>query len=200
MSARALNLVIVIPALIALGLASAAMPGAARPRYTRFVASPLPQHAVGDFDGDGQMDVANISERAIGHQDISIALSGSPDAIRLDAAVSALIEGDIDHDGDLDLLATTPSGDVLIWVNDGHGRFTRQEPSPRRAIAGDPVVASTDQQSVSFVTAGGWGLEAPVRAHRAFIARAIRPPTVTRAVSRDRQLLPALRAPPCSLL
>ena len=200
MSARALNLVIVIPALIALGLASAAMPGAARPRYTRFVASPLPQHAVGDFDGDGQMDVANISERAIGHQDISIALSGSADAIRLDAAVSALIEGDIDHDGDLDLLATTPSGDVLIWVNDGHGRFTRQEPSPRRAIAGDPVVASTDQQSVSFVTAGGWGLEAPVRAHRAFIARAIRPPTVTRAVSRDRQLLPALRAPPCSLL
>jgi hypothetical protein len=200
MSARWLTLVLAVSALVALGVASTIVPGRTPSRYTRFVAAPLPQHAIGDFDGDGRMDVANISARSTGHQGISIALSGSADAVRLDTSVSALIEGDFDHDGDLDLLATTPSGDVLVWVNDGHGRFTRQDPSPRRAIAGEPVVVSTDSQSVSVVTAGGFVLEARVRAQRAFVARAIRPPTAIRIVSRDRQLVPPLRAPPSSLL
>jgi hypothetical protein len=200
MRARALNLAIAISALAALGVAATIVPGGPRSRYTRFVATPLPQHAIGDFDGDGRPDVANISARSSGHQDISIALSGSTDAIRLDASVSALIEGDFDHDGDLDLLATTPSGDVLIWVNDGHGRFTRQAPSPRRAIAGEPVFASSADPSVSVVAADGWVLEAPVRAHGAVVARAIRPPTAIRVVSRGRQLVPQFRAPPITLL
>jgi hypothetical protein len=200
MRARALNLAIAVSALVALGVAATIVPNGAPSRYTRFVAAPLPQHAVGDFDGDGRLDVANISARSSGHQDISIALSGSTDAIQIDASVSALIEGDFDHDGDLDLLATTPSGDVLIWVNDGHGRFTRQVPSPRRAIAGEPVLASTGDSSVSVVAAEGWVLEAPIRAHRAIVARAIRPPTAARTVSRDRQLVPPLRAPPITLL
>jgi FG-GAP-like repeat len=200
MRARALNLAIAVSALAALGVVATIVPSPSRSRYTRFVAAPLPQHAVGDFDGDGRPDVANISARGADHQDISIALSGSADAIRLDAAVSALIEEDFDHDGDLDLLATTPSGDVLIWVNDGHGRFTRQEPSQRRAIAGESAIASTGDPSVTVVTADGWVLEAPVRAYRAVVARAIRPPTAARVVSRNRQLVPPLRAPPVTLL
>jgi hypothetical protein len=200
MRSRALNLAIVVSALVALGVAATMMPTEARSRYTRFVAQPLPQHAIGDFDGDGRPDIANISARSSGRQDISIALSGSTDDVRLDASVSALIEGDFDHDGDLDLLATTPSGDVLVWVNDGHGRFTRQEPSPRRAITGEPVLASTADPSVTVVAAAGWVLEAPIRAHRAVVARAIRPPTAISVVSPDRQLVPALRAPPVTVL
>jgi hypothetical protein len=200
MRARALNLAIVVSAVVALGVAAAIVPSGSRGRYTRFVAPPLPQHAIGDFDGDGQLDVANISARSSGRQDISIALSGSAGDVRLDASVSALIEGDFDHDGDLDLLATTPSGQVLIWVNDGHGRFTRQEPSQQRTIAGEPVLASAGDSSVSVVAADGWVLEAPVRAHRAVVARSIRPPTSISIVSRDRQLVPQFRAPPAAAL
>ena len=200
MRARALNLAIVVSAVVAFGVAAAIAPTGSRGRYTRFVAPPLPQHAIGDFDGDGQLDVANISARSSGRQDISIALSGSAGDIRLDASVSALIEGDFDHDGDLDLLATTPSGQVLLWVNDGHGRFTRQEPSQRRTIAGEPVLASAGDPSVSVVAVDGWVLEAPVRAHRAVVARAIRPPTSISIVSRDRQLVPQFRAPPAAVL
>jgi hypothetical protein len=200
MRARALNLAIAVSALVALGVAATLLPTGSRARYTRFVAPPLPQHAIGDFDGDGQPDVANITARSSGRHDISIALSGSADDIRLDASVSALIEGDFDHDGDLDLLATTPSGDILLWVNDGHGRFTRQEPSPRRALAGDPVLASIADPSITVVTADGWVLESPVRAHRAVVLRSIRPPTIVGVISRDRQLVPALRAPPVSVL
>ena len=200
MRARALNVAIAFAALVALGVAATIVPSGPQSRYTRFVAASLPQHAIGDFDGDGRPDVANISAHGSGHQDISIALSGSTDDIRLDASVSALIEGDFDHDGDLDLLATTPSGDVLIWVNDGHGRFTRQAPAPRRALTGDPVFASTADPSVTFAAVDGWVLEAPVRAHQAVVARAIRPPTASRVVSRGRQLVPQFRAPPVTAL
>ena len=200
MRARTLNLAIAISALVAFGVAGTLLPTGSRSRYTRFVAPPLPQHAIGDFDGDGQPDVANITAQSSGRQDISIALSGSADDIRLDASVSALIEGDFDHDGDLDLLATTASGDVLVWVNDGHGRFTRQEPSPRRNIAGDPALASTVDPSITVVAADGWVLESPIRAHRAVVSRSVRPPTAIGVISRDRQLGPALRAPPVSLL
>jgi hypothetical protein len=200
MRARTLNLAVAVSALVALGVAGTLLPTGTHSHYTRFVAPPLPQHAIGDFDGDGQPDVANITARSSGRQDISIALSGSDDDIRLDASVSALIEGDFDHDGDLDLLATTPSGDVVVWVNDGHGRFTRQEPSPRRALAGDPVLASIADPSITVVVSDGWVLESPVRAHRAVVARSIRPPTAITVVSRDRQLVPSLRAPPVTVL
>ena len=200
MRARTLHLAIAVSALVALGVAGTLLPTGSRSRYTRFVARPLPQHAIGDFDGDGQPDVANITARSSGRQDISIALSGSADDVRLDASVSALIEGDFDHDGDLDLLATTPSGDVLVWVNDGHGRFTRQEPSPRRALAGDPVLASIADPSITVVASDGWVLESPVRAYRAVVVRSIRPPTAIGVTFRDRQLVPALRAPPVTVL
>jgi hypothetical protein len=200
MRAHALNLAIGLSGLVALGVAATIVPNGSRSRYTRFVAAPLPQHAIGDFDGDGQPDVANISARSSGGQGILIALSGSAGDIRLDASVSALIEGDFDHDGDLDLLATTPSGEVLIWVNDGHGRFTRQEPSQRRTIAGEPAWASASDPSFTMVAADSWVLEAPIRAHRAVVALAIRPPTSIHVDSRDRQLVPALRAPPDAVL
>jgi hypothetical protein len=50
-------------------------------------------------------------------------LSGDP-ADGLVAAVTA----DIDADGDLDVVATDRALNLLIWVNDGTGRLTRQRP------------------------------------------------------------------------
>jgi hypothetical protein len=198
MSARRLDLALIVLALIALGVASASVPGGRQARFTRFIAAPLPQHAIGDFDGDGRLDVANIV--GAGRQEIFVALSGSADTIRLDASVSALIEGDFDQDGDLDLLATTPTGDVLVWVNDGHGRFTRQVPSQTSAMAGESSLTSSGGQSASVLTAASSVLDAPVRRQRLVITLAIRPSTTAAIVSRDRRLVPPLRAPPSPIL
>jgi len=42
----------------------------------------------------------------------------------------AVIAADIDADGDIDVVATDGSLDLLVWVNDGTGHFTRKRPAP----------------------------------------------------------------------
>jgi len=162
---------------------------------TQFVPTPLPQHATGDFDGDGRPDVARI-QNPDGLAHIFVRLSGSSAAVRLDGIFAAVIDGDIDHDGDLDLIAATASGDVLIWLNDGHGRFTPQERSPARGFASEPVVVSSERNQPVAV-----GVTAPVitsgnRVETAVVAAQIRPPTAPLAFNLNFLLLPSLRAPP----
>src|SRR5207245_2837223 len=98
-----------------------------------------PQRAQGDFDGDGRVDTALIQDRADARR-ISIRLSGSSSPVDLDATVTGVVQGDVDHDGDLALIAATPSGDLLIWINDGHGRFTRQPESDTRGLSSEPAI------------------------------------------------------------
>jgi hypothetical protein len=67
----------------------------------------------------------------------SAAPPGLPFAIRQslrdsgDDLVSA-VAADVDADGDLDVVATDGSLDLLVFVNDGNGRYTRREPAPTR--------------------------------------------------------------------
>ncbi len=159
-----------------------------------------PQVAVGDFDGDGHSDVARIATRGgIGRRDVSIALSSAEgDELHLDGAVFALVEGDIDHDGDLDLLATTPSGGLLVWLNDGHGRFTRQASSPRHSFAGESGVGSTTTNTVATALTNASVLPSRLDGMRGVVVQASRPPNAVGSPNRVRLLLPPLRAPPLS--
>src|SRR5262245_47088413 len=110
--------------------------------FTPYSANTPPQRAQGDFDGDGRVDTALIQDRA-GTTLISIQLSGSSLPVDLEGGVTSVVEGDVDRDGDLDLVAATPSGDLLIWINDGRGRFTRQPASNTRGVSSEPVVVQT---------------------------------------------------------
>jgi hypothetical protein len=120
--------------------------GRPAPSRTPFVARALPQRAFGDLDGDGRSDVASIQDSGR-ESHILLGLSGSSTHIELTTAVSALVEGDIDHDGDLDLVAATPAGGVIVWLNDGHGNFTRQPPTHDGGLSAVPSLTSAVEHS-----------------------------------------------------
>ena len=170
---------------------------ARRTPLTPFVPQPLPQTAHGDFDGDGRSDVAFVPDRAESGR-LSVRLSGSPDAIDLGATVTGVIESDIDQDGDLDLVAVTPSSDVLVWINDGRGHFTRRQTSPTPGLCDQPVMGDP-----VFLRPFALGMPAPVvapgnRADTAVVVAHVRPPTSPESFDFACLLLPSLRAPPVS--
>jgi hypothetical protein len=165
---------------------------------TPFVPQAPPQRAFGDFDGDGRVDAA-LLEGVTGDRRISVKLSGSIAAVRLDATVTGIIEGDIDHDGDLDLVAATSSGDVLVWLNDGHGRFTRQAASPTRGVSGEPVLNRTIWPESMAIGIRAPLLPSPDRRDAIVSVTRIRAPAAGIARDVPGFAFPALRAPPARL-
>jgi hypothetical protein len=164
--------------------------------FAPFVPQAPPERALGDFDGDGRMDTALVQDRA-GDRHISIQLSRSASIIRLDASVIGVIESDVDHDGDLDLVAATPSGDVLIWLNDGYGRFTRQAASTNaRDLSGALVLVQTVWPESMAVGIRAPFVASPAQGHAIFLLTKARPPTTLVAFDSPTPILPPLRAPP----
>lgn len=166
--------------------------------FAPFVPQAPPQWALGDFDGDGRVDTALVLDRT-GDRRISVQLSGSRAAVHLEAPVSGVIENDIDHDGDLDLVAATPTGDVLIWLNDGHGRFTRQAASRMPGFTSEPGVIHASWPEAPAAGISAPVLSAPAGGETAVVATRVRPPTARAFRAVRRTILPALRAPPSSL-
>jgi len=168
------------------------------PGFTPFVPQALPQGAPGDFDGDGRPDVALIQDGVDGHH-VSVRLSGSPGAVMLDAEVVGVIAADIDHDGDVDLVTTAPSGQVLNWLNDGRGRFTRQQALPSDSLSSVMIVGnSLRDEPVALGATAPLG-DPGTRNQTAVLVTRIRPPTDPLAFDLNFLLLQSLRAPPLSV-
>src|SRR5260370_15021280 len=92
--------------------------------------------AAGDVDGDGLCDLyfcgldgPNALYRKLGNwkfQDVTAAAGVACPELDATGAVFA----DIDGDGDLDLIVNSLGGGTHIFINDGHGYFTRQTNTP----------------------------------------------------------------------
>ena len=149
------------------------------PRCGRwFCADQLPQSgsavAVGDFDGDGRPDLlladtgrllSTLGPLTLLHNDGEMHFSDVTARAGLAGygAWSAIF-GDLDNDGDADLVlggrsATEPAsehGDVLVFYNDGHGRFAPPVTSTRWG-AGVPLaldLADLDQDGRLDIVVG----------------------------------------------
>jgi len=72
----------------------------------------------------------------------------------------AMVASDIDADGDLDLVASDGSLDLIVWINDGTGHLTRRYAHPSGGWSQDASTADSDsrQASVSAVTSGSISL------------------------------------------
>jgi hypothetical protein len=163
--------------------------------FTTYRNSTPPHRAQGDFDGDGRVDTAVIQERA-GESRLSIQLSSSVSEFDLELSVTSVAEGDIDHDGDLDLVTATASGDLAIWLNDGHGRFTRQRASTTRALSSDAVVLEPTSHALSVIRSDTIPLQSLTLRDVPLTTEAIRSPAPSNVHVVQSVIPPPLRAPP----
>jgi hypothetical protein len=160
----------------------------------------LPQRAAANFDTDGRPDLAVIQDDR-GGSHVSVTLSGSPDAVTLEVNAVSVAAGDIDHDGDVDLVAATSSNQVVIWLNDGDGHFTlEQEAAPSRDLS--PATTVVDTSRVEPLALGPTASQLVVPSRRretAVVVTQIRPPTVPLSVDLSFLSPPSLRAPPLAV-
>jgi hypothetical protein len=135
--------------LLVFGFAAASATAAEEARDAGVVAL-SPQFAISDFDGDLRPDLASIQAGATasGSTDYWIHLQLSAagrQLIRLVApAGGLLIEArDVNGDHAVDLVLTTTSyrQPVAIFLNDGHGVFSRVEPSAFPAAFSRPAAS-----------------------------------------------------------
>jgi hypothetical protein len=167
-------------------------------QFTPFAPHALPQRAQGDFDGDGRQDLALVQDGADGLH-VSVKLSGSSGGLLLEATVVGLIAADIDHDGDLDLIAVAPTGQVIAWLNDGLGRFTVQEASHPNGLSRETVIVDALQDEPAAL-----GVSAPLVEDRTRNGTAVRIARIhshTAPLAFDLSFLSflGLRAPPHSI-
>jgi hypothetical protein len=165
--------------------------------FTDLVPLTVPQRAAADFDADGRTDVAFIQE-AQGGSRVWVTLSGSPDAVTFETNAVSIVANDIDHDGDVDLVATTSSNQVVIWINDGRGHFTQEQerlPSSDLSLATMVVDSSRDQPVASGPAAPQFAVHSR-RNEAGVVATRIRPPTAPRGVTPSFLSLSSPRAPP----
>ena len=101
--------------------------GAPSPGRTQ--SSSSPSWALSDLDGDGLADLVLLDPGGLQHN-IELHLSRTDGRVVLPLSVEAegggsLSVQDIDGDGDMDLLwqEARPLHEVLVWLNDGTGRF-----------------------------------------------------------------------------
>jgi hypothetical protein len=165
------------------------------PGFTPFVSQALPQGAPGDFDGDGQPDVAVIQDGANGRH-VSVRLSGSPGVVILDAEVVGVIAADIDDDGHVDLVTAAPSGQVVNWLNDGSGRFTRQQALPSRSLSPVVIVVNSLGDEPVALGASAPPADPGTRDETSVPVTRVRAPADPPAFDLGFLLLQSLRAPP----
>jgi hypothetical protein len=60
-----------------------------------------------------------------------------------------VVAGDVDRDGDIDVVASVGSLDLIVWTNDGAGHFTRLASSSHPALQNQPLAPTVDGDSLA---------------------------------------------------
>jgi len=119
--------------------------------------------AIADFDGDQRPDFASVEADRLGSSStsywIQLRLTGSgQQAIQLVAPPGGLqIEArDVNGDNAVDLVLSTAwfKQPVAVFLNDGHGRFSRAEPSDFPDAFSDPTRSWNSSSNSASAAAG----------------------------------------------
>ncbi len=106
----------------------------AHPSIPTFGSGSSTDVALGDIDGDGDLDavvVNNWSTQTVWLNDGSGAFSAHPTTPTFGGGPSTAVAlGDIDGDGDLDAVVVNYSSNDKVWLNDGSGAFSAHPTTP----------------------------------------------------------------------
>jgi len=99
----------------------------------------------------------------------------------------AVVAADIDADGDIDVVATDGSLNLLVWINDGTGRFTRKRPAPiqRHADAPGPSADNRAPFSNEYTSSNPPSVDANLRSVNIVPRLVIARPELTSDRGRD---------------
>jgi len=104
--------------------------------------------AVGDLNGDGQLDLVTPNPNAVGVmlREDSDALRFARNTIATEAGPFAVALADVNADESLDVIAALDEGasDVQVFLGDGQGIFREASDSPFRLTAGGKMIATGD--------------------------------------------------------
>jgi len=111
-------------------------------------------------DADGAAEQLTVVSRH-GHPAIRLTLErGRTVWLRVTKPLRHLVAGDLDHDGDIDLIATTEGNELVAWFNHGRGRFTTFVINPRPPNPLGPRGPGLEPTSPSDQRAFGIGADA----------------------------------------
>jgi hypothetical protein len=117
--------------------------------------------AIADLDGDRHPDLAIVrpegwGPRGVQYQiefDLSTRVASDPLTVTADRGGLRIAARDVDGDGDLDLVVKNSWSlvPVGVWINDGHGRFTKGDPTayPISVLTEGPgILSDTPEQTL----------------------------------------------------
>lgn len=97
-----------------------------------------------DFNRDGAPDQLSVSSAGR----LTLTVTGQPIVLALHRSIAGVAVGDIDRDGDRDIVGLSATGNVNVWRNDGRGKFqhskTLRHPV-RRSMSGQHSIGSAPE-------------------------------------------------------
>src|SRR5262245_17433096 len=142
------------------GIVAGALPRQSDQDFTNSI-SLFQTLAIADFDGDNRLDKATLGGAGCNKSiEIRLSQTRARSVLHFDTRTSdhgSLFVQDVDHDGDNDLIWTDliHPDDVVVWLDDGTGRFERvrsAQYSSDFVLTGAPGVDSQEipQQDFAF--------------------------------------------------
>jgi hypothetical protein len=121
--------------------------------------------SMNDVDADGDLDLLVLGSSSTGGVLSTMSVLRNDGRATFTATsfstvanTNSMVVGDLDADGDVDILIANPGANGQLWLNDGRGTFARLLDLPLRSTDGQPILRDVDGDGdLDLLTSAGGG-------------------------------------------